>query len=107
LGLGFFQKDYFRFVDLTRRIGERAQELIWDTGLWPKDAIHLASAIEFETISGRTLDAIHAYDEDFLKLNGKLPIKAPIQKPVPPQAVMARLLAQAKGKPPQSPVGPN
>jgi predicted nucleic acid-binding protein len=96
---GFFQKDYFRFVDLTRKIGERAQVLIWDhPGLWPKDAIHLASAIEFESISGLRLDAVHSYDHDFLQLNGKLPMKAPIVEPIPSQAVMQKILSQTQLK---------
>jgi len=101
---GFFQKDYFRWVDLTAKIGETAQTLIWDhPGLWPKDAIHLASAIEFERISGLRLDAIHSYDDDFLNLNGKLPTKAPITRPVPAQGVMGTLLAQAKLPAPDKP----
>jgi len=96
----FFEKDYFRFVDLTRRVGESAQTLIWDyPGLWPKDAVHLASAIQFERISGLHLDAIHSYDEHFLKLHGKLPTKAPIEKPLPPQGVMRKLLAQVEKRP--------
>jgi predicted nucleic acid-binding protein len=101
---GFFQKDYFRWVDLTSKIGETAQALIWDNpGLWPKDAIHLASAIEFEKISGLRLDAIHSYDDDFLKLNGKLPTQAPVIRPVPDQVVMQKLLAQAKVTNPAKP----
>jgi len=92
----FFQKDYFRWVDLSKKVGEIAQDLIWNHNLWPKDAIHLASAIEFETQSKLKLDAIHSYDGDFLALNGKLPIKAPVVKPVPAQSVMRKLLAAAK-----------
>jgi hypothetical protein len=92
----FFQKDYFRWVDLSKKVGEIAQDLIWNHNLWPKDAIHLASAIEFETLSKLKLDAIHSYDGDFLGLNGKLPIKAPAVKPVPSQSVMRKLLAAAK-----------
>jgi len=95
---GFFQKDYFRWVELTKKVGEIAQTLIWDNpSLDPKDAIHLASAIEYESTSGHQLDAIHSYDSDFLKLNGKLPTKAPICEPIPSQAVMTKLLAQASG----------
>lgn len=92
----FFQKDYFRWVDLSKKVGETAQDLIWNHNLWPHDAIHLASAIEFETLSKLKLDAIHSYDADFLKLNGKLPIKAPVVKPVPSQSVMRKLLTAAK-----------
>jgi predicted nucleic acid-binding protein len=94
----FFQKDYFRWVDLSKKVGEIAQDLIWNHNLWPKDAIHLASAIEFETLSKLKLDAIHSYDDDFLKLNGKLPIKAAVTKPVPSQGVMRKLLAAAKAE---------
>src|SRR5437667_6267312 len=44
----FFEKDYFRFVDANRKITESARDLIWKSpGLFPKDAVHLASAIEF------------------------------------------------------------
>lgn len=104
----FFQKDYFRWVDLTHLVGETAQSLIWDyPGLAPKDAVHLASAIVFEKISPLQLDAIHSYDKHFLKLNGKLPTKAVITRPVPSQSVMRKLLAQAKAKPPRAEPDPN
>jgi predicted nucleic acid-binding protein len=97
---GFFQKDYFRWVDLSHLVGETAQSLIWDfSGLAPKDAVHLASAIIFEQISPLKLDAIHSYDNDFLKLNGKLPTKAPITQPIPSQSTMRKLLAAAKADP--------
>jgi predicted nucleic acid-binding protein len=99
----FFQKDYFKWVDCTRRVGERAQDLIWDhPGLWPYDALHLASAIEFEKISGRALDAIHSYDAHFLRLNGQLPIVAHVVEPIPSQSVMRKLLAQAKAAKPKA-----
>jgi predicted nucleic acid-binding protein len=95
----FFKKDYFRWVDLSHLVGETAQSLIWDyPGLSPKDAVHLASAIVFEKISPLKLDAIHSYDRDFIKLNGRLPIKAIITQPIPSQAVMRKILAQAKAK---------
>lgn len=78
----FFEKDYFRFVDATRKITEAARNLIWKTpGLWPKDAVHLASAEEFS--SRADLDYIHSYDRDFLALNGKLSV--PVREPVPAQ----------------------
>ncbi|MGP8237468.1 MAG: type II toxin-antitoxin system VapC family toxin [Limisphaerales bacterium] len=98
----FFKKDYFRWVDLSHLVGETAQSLIWDyPGLFPKDAVHLASALVFERISPLKLDAIHSYDNDFIKLNGKLPTKAVIMKPVPSQGVMRKLLEAAKKSPPR------
>lgn len=80
----FFRKDYFRFVDATRKITEAARDLIWASpSLNPKDAVHLASAIEFAR--KERLDCIHSYDTDFLKLSGKLPISCPVQEPMPRQ----------------------
>ncbi len=80
---GFFQKDYFRFIDATRKIAEDARALIWsNSGLLPKDAVHLASAIEFVKQGGK-LDAVHSYDSDFTNLNGKLPVACPIEEPIP------------------------
>lgn len=80
---GFFQRDYFRFIDATRKITEDARALIWSIpGLMPKDAVHLASAIEFAKQGGK-LDAVHSYDTDFTKLNGKLPVACPIEEPLP------------------------
>ena len=80
----FFEKDYFRFVDATRKITERARDLIWKTpALNPKDAVHLACAIEYA--SKAELDCIHSYDTDFLALNGKLPSSCPVQEPMPRQ----------------------
>lgn len=84
----FFEKDYFLFVDATRKITEAAQRLIWNVpSLWPKDAVHLASAIEF--FNYEPLDGIHSYDSDFLVLNGKLPITCAVTEPIPNQRVMA------------------
>jgi predicted nucleic acid-binding protein len=86
----FFEKDYFRFVDATRKITASARDLIWThSGLFPKDAVHLASAIEFA--SKEDLDAIHSYDADFLKLNGKLGISCPICHPVPRQPLLIKV----------------
>ncbi len=83
----FFEKDYFLFVDATRKVTELARDLIWKyPGLFPKDAVHLAFAVVF---SGHDkLDAIHSYDRDFLDLNGKYPMPCQIIQPVPNQLTM-------------------
>jgi hypothetical protein len=51
--------------------------------LKPKDSIHLASAIEFQEKS--TLDALHTYDPDFLKLAPDFKKQFPIEHPIPDQ----------------------
>ena len=86
----FFEKDYFLFVDATREITEAARELIWKVPkLWPKDSVHLASAMFFG--AAERLDAIHSYDDDFLSLNGKLPITCPICRPMPSQPLLVHV----------------
>ncbi len=35
----------FLLVEVTRRVAEQARELVWDLGIEPKDAIHVASAL--------------------------------------------------------------
>ena len=94
----FFEKDYFLFVDATRKITEAARNLVWNvSSLFPKDAVHLASAIEF--FNYEPLDAIHSYDTDFLNLNGKLPINCPVVEPFPNQRLLGLGLAAVKKKP--------
>ena len=63
----FFQNLYIVLYSLTRFIGDDARELIWKySHLWPKDSIHLATAIR------AGIKEIHSYDGDFLALDGKL-----------------------------------
>ncbi len=91
----FFEKDYFHFVDATRKITAAARALIWKfPGLFPKDAVHLASAVEFASVE--ELDAIHSYDSDFLVLNGKLGIRCPLCKPVPKQPLLIKVPKRKK-----------
>jgi len=83
----FFEKDYFLFVDANRKITELARKLVWENpALFPKDAVHLASAVEFAKY--QDLDGIHSYDNDFLALNGKLQFQCPVVEPVPNQLTM-------------------
>ena len=54
-------------ANLDRFTGEKARHLIWEhPHLKPKDALHLATAILTEC------PALDTFDEDLLKLNGKL-----------------------------------
>lgn len=42
----FFRRRYFLVADVTRFIAEQARELVWTHGVKPKDAIHVATALE-------------------------------------------------------------
>jgi len=98
---GFFQKDYFEWVNFDRKIAESARDLIWEFGLKSKDAVHMASALECIEIHGIKFDAIHSYDRDFTNLNGRINVvKCPIEEPIPTQQVLKLndVRKKAKGK---------
>src|SRR4051794_35376668 len=42
----FFAHEYIVIHDLDRRIAEKAQGLVWNNGIKPKDAVHVATAID-------------------------------------------------------------
>ena len=57
----FFRHSYIRLHNVTRGVAEHAQNVVWDHGIKPKDAIHIATAIElavpiFETFDGPLLN---------------------------------------------------
>lgn len=56
----FFQNSYIRIIQVDRWIAYDAQELVWENGIPPKDAIHVASALK------RKVDVMESYDEDDL-----------------------------------------
>lgn len=65
----FFRRSCIRVVNLDRDTAQRAQRLVWESGIKPKDSIHVATAQRFgcpilETFDeplinkGRSLDGI-------------------------------------------------
>ncbi|KJS23787.1 MAG: hypothetical protein VR75_17615 [Hyphomonadaceae bacterium BRH_c29] len=40
----FFRRSFIRVVNVDRKISERAQVLVWNHSIKPKDAIHVATA---------------------------------------------------------------
>jgi predicted nucleic acid-binding protein len=57
----FFRKSYIRVVNVTRKIAEEAQELVWDHSIKPKDAIHVATAKAYGT------PILETFDEKLIK----------------------------------------
>lgn len=53
-------------VDIDRTIAYRAQEHVWEFGLKPPDAIHLAAAAAAECA------VLYTYDDDLLNIEGKV-----------------------------------
>jgi predicted nucleic acid-binding protein len=57
----FFRRSYLRVRNVTRAVAEEAQDLVWNHGIRPKDAIHVATALD----SG--VAALETFDEQLLK----------------------------------------
>lgn len=76
-----FANDWIVTTGVNRRIAETAQELVWNDGVKPKDAIHVATSIL------RNVPYLYSYDT---KLTGKKLIKikdgeVKISEPQPPK----------------------
>lgn len=52
----FFRRSYIRVHNVTRKISEDAQELVWDYSIKPKDAIHVATALHLGIATLETFD---------------------------------------------------
>jgi predicted nucleic acid-binding protein len=57
----FFRHSYIRVRNVTRKTSEMAQDLVWDYGIRPKDAIHVATALEAR------VPIIETFDEPFIR----------------------------------------
>ncbi|MCK4606783.1 MAG: type II toxin-antitoxin system VapC family toxin [candidate division Zixibacteria bacterium] len=62
----FFEQGYIAVRPVDRVIAEDARQLIWKHGVQPKDAIHVATALELE------LSVLDTFDGELHKLDGKL-----------------------------------
>jgi predicted nucleic acid-binding protein len=62
----FFRRSYIRVVNVTRKIAQSAQIVVWDNDVRPKDAIHVATAIAFG------VDALETFDVGLIGKSGKV-----------------------------------
>lgn len=77
--LDFFKNDFIHVRNVTRHIAEASRELVWDHGIDPKDAIHVATALDAR------LDLMNAYDDRLLKKSGLVGTpRLRIEVPLPP-----------------------
>jgi predicted nucleic acid-binding protein len=74
----FFRRSYIRVINVTRAVAEDAQSLVWDHGIRPKDAIHVATAISAKVA------ALETFDEGLLKKSGVGNPPLVIRKPIAP-----------------------
>jgi len=75
----FFRRSYLRIRNVTRAVSENAQDLVWTQGIRPKDAIHVATALD------AGVAALETFDEELLKKTVIMgnPVLI-IRKPIPP-----------------------
>lgn len=74
----FFRRSYIRVVNVTRKISEEAQTLVWQHGIKPKDAIHVATALHLE------LDTLETFDDGLIAKSGT--VGSPLLQIRKPQA---------------------
>jgi predicted nucleic acid-binding protein len=75
----FFRRSYIRVRNVTRQISESAQDLVWNYGIRPKDAIHVSTALDVVVV------ALETFDDALLSKSGLVgnPLLI-IRKPIPP-----------------------
>lgn len=76
----FFRRSYFRIRNVTRAVSENAQELVWTQNIRPKDAIHVATALD----AGCT--ALETFDEGLIAKSGLVGTPPMIIRPPLPPA---------------------
>lgn len=66
----FFEADYIELYDVDRTIAEKAQDVVWDHGVTPKDAIHVATALA--PAPGVVIEQLDTFDGGLIGLSGKV-----------------------------------
>ena len=61
-----FARPYIETVMLDRRIAHAAQDVVWDHGVHPKDAVHVATAIDAKA------EVLNTFDDGLVKKSGKI-----------------------------------
>lgn len=73
----FFRRSYIRVRNVTRGIAISAQDVVWNHAIMPKDAIHVATALDAGAL------VLETFDERLIKRSGTvgsppLTIRTPI-----------------------------
>ena len=58
--VNFFKRSYIIPLSITRRIAEASRELVWDHGIEPKDALHVATALKAK------VDILNTFDQSLI-----------------------------------------
>ena len=66
----FFENDYIALYNVDRTVAEKAQEVVWNHGVKPKDAVHVATALSVG--QGVVIDQLDTFDGELIGLSGKI-----------------------------------
>ena len=64
--IAFFKRRYIVIRSITRRVAEESRTLVWNHGIKPKDALHVASAIS------AGLKLFNTFDVDLISKSGTI-----------------------------------
>ncbi|MGE0185935.1 MAG: type II toxin-antitoxin system VapC family toxin [Hyphomonadaceae bacterium] len=76
---GFFRRPYIRIRNVTRHLAEAAQDIVWKQSIKPKDAIHVATALDANALT------LETFDEGLIGKSGSVgsPLALTIRRPIP------------------------
>jgi predicted nucleic acid-binding protein len=73
----FFRRSYIRVRAVTRVISETAQDVVWDHDIRPKDAVHVATALDAK------VSALETFDKGLISKSGALGLIIRTPQPSP------------------------
>ena len=82
----FFRRSHIRVYNIARAIAEMAQDVVWNHGIQPKDALHVATALQMK------VPVLETFDGDLLKKSGMVGIPPlVIRLPIAPKQTALEL----------------
>lgn len=78
----FFRRAFLRIANVDRKIAESAQKQVWNNGIKPKDAIHVATAL------ARNCSILETFDKGLLRKNNKFD---DLEIRTPQEAIQSRM----------------
>ncbi len=68
----FFKHKYIAFRNVDRTIAEAARQVVWDYDIRPKDAVHVATALDVHRTRDGGLDQFDTFDETLIRKSGQV-----------------------------------
>ena len=81
----FFKNEFIAVQNVTRQVAELARDLVWDHGITPKDAVHVASALTVEA------PILETFDRDLIRKSGTIGASPPLIIREPPKPAQGKL----------------